>query len=91
MIHRILMGQKAEDMARKLLTDGRLATQIPPFSLAPDFVNCVRIFSKLEVITPDDQARFDSMLEEVSTGFGKVAILHDVGAFLGVVGRPITP
>src|SRR5437868_2948973 len=89
MIHRILLGQRAEDMARKLLVDGKLATDLPPFSLAPDFVNCVRVFSKLEVVTPDDQAKFDSMLEEVGRDFGRVAVVHDTGAFVRVVGIPI--
>ena len=90
MIHRILMGQKAEDMAKKLVQDGQLYDKLPPFSLAPIFVNCVRIFSKLEVTTPDDQAKFDSMLEEVGRGFGNVAVVHDTGNFLLVVGRPLT-
>lgn len=90
MIHRILLGQKAEDMARKLFKDHQLFESLPPFSLAPDFVNCVRIFSKLEVLTPDDQEKFDAMLEEVGKGFGNVAVVRDVGAFLRVVGTPLT-
>jgi len=90
MIHRILMGQKAEDMARKLVQDGQLYDKLPPFSLAPIFVNCVRIFSKLEVATPEDQAKFDSMLDEVGHGFGNVAVVHDTGNFLLVEGHPLT-
>jgi len=86
MIHRILLGQKAEELAVKLLRDAQLSAA---FSLDPDFVNCVRVFSKLEVVTPDDQSKFDSMLEEVGRGFGNVAVVHDTGAFLRVIGRPV--
>jgi hypothetical protein len=89
MVHRILLGDKAEEMSIKLFKDGQLFSELPPFSLAPFFVNCVRIFSKLEVNTPEEQAKFDSMLQEVGTGFGNVAVRHDVGAFLGVIGHPV--
>jgi len=46
-------------------------------------------FPKLEVVTPEDQEKFDAMLEEAGKPFGNVAVLHDVGAFLGVAGRPL--
>lgn len=86
MIHRILEGQRAGEMAKAVFVAGN--SLFPPLSLEPDFANCVRIFSKLEVLTAEEQARFDSMLMEVGLSYGDIAVRHDVGAFLGVIGHP---
>jgi hypothetical protein len=86
MIHRILEGRRAGDMAKAIFVAGD--SMFPPLSLEPDFVNCFRIFSKLEVVTAADQERFDSMLNEVGLKYGEIVVRPDVGAFLGVIGHP---
>ncbi len=85
MIHRILEGQRAGEMAKAVYVAGN--SMFPPLSLEPTFVNCFRIFSKLEVVTAEEQARFDSMLQEMGHGYGGVIVRADVGAFLGFAGH----
>ncbi len=85
MIHCILEGKRAGEMAKAVYVTGN--SLFPPLSLEPDFVNCFRIFSKLDVVTAADQEQFDSMLREVALDYGDVAVRHDVGAFLGVIGH----
>ena len=85
MIHVILRGQRAGEMAKALFFAGE--SLIHPFSLEPTFVGCFRIFSKLEVVTPEDQKTFYSMLAETSKKYGEVIVEPDVGAFLGFAGH----
>jgi hypothetical protein len=85
MIHRILVGVRAGEMAKAIFAAGN--SMFPPLSLEPDFVNCFRVFSKLEVVTAEEQERFDSMLREVALNYGDIAVRHDVGAYLGVIGH----
>jgi hypothetical protein len=59
MIHRILLGERAGDMAKALYIAGQ--SFFPPLSLEPDFANCFRVFSKLQLVAADDQEKFDSM------------------------------
>ena len=47
MIHRVLIGEQAGDMAKALYVEGEAF--FPPLSLEPTFVNCFRIFSPLAV------------------------------------------
>src|ERR1700724_1357541 len=56
MIHVILREQRAGEMAKALFFAGE--SFIHPFSLEPDFPGCFRVFSKLNVVTPDDQKKF---------------------------------
>ena len=53
MIHRVLIGEQAGDMAKALYVEGEAF--FPPLSLEPTFVNCFRIFSPLAVITADER------------------------------------
>lgn len=85
MIHVVLEGQRAGEMAKALFFAGE--SFIHPFSLEPYFMGCFRIFSKLEVVTPDDQEKFYSRLKEIGREYGEVIVKPDVGAFLGVTGR----
>jgi hypothetical protein len=94
MIHRILMGadtgseQGAIKMAIDLL---RKSAILAAWDLSPGgFFNCVRVLSLPNVVTPDDQAGFDAMLDREGRDFG-VIHRNDVGAFLGVVGTIIQP
>ena len=86
MIHRILEGNRAGEMAKAVYVMGN--SLFPPLSLEPYFVNCVRIFSKLDVVTADEQEQFDSMLRQVASDYGDVAVRPDVGAYLRVIGHP---
>jgi hypothetical protein len=86
MIHRILSGQKAGDMAKAVYVAGE--SMFPPLSLEPTFPNCFRIFSRLEVVTSHEQDRFDSMLREMALSYDGVEVRNDVGAFLGFAGHP---
>jgi hypothetical protein len=85
MIHMILVGQKAGDMAKALFFQGE--SLFPPLSLEPDFPNTFRIFSKLEVVTNEDRDKFISMLKETGQAFGNPIIRPDNGSFLGVAGH----
>jgi hypothetical protein len=85
MIHRILEGQKASDVARALLGKKKI---VMAWDLSPYFVNCVRVLSLPAVITPEDQQTFDDMLADEGWESG-VRSTHDVGAFLRVVGNQI--
>jgi hypothetical protein len=86
-IHRILVGEKAGEVAKNLLAERRLTAA---FDLAPYFVNHVRVVSLPNVITPTDQERFDDMLAEAGWQSG-VQWTYDVGAYLRVVGTQIYP
>jgi len=83
MIHRILEGQNAVDVATDLLGAKKLTAA---FDLAPIFVNIVRVVSLPDVIKPDQIDRFDDMLSEAGALKG-VQWGYDVGAYLKVVGR----
>ena len=86
MIHRILEGERAGEMAKAVFVAGH--SMFPPLSLEPTFANCFRIFSKLDVVTAEEQARFDSMLREIGRDYGGAIVRADVGAFLGFAGHP---
>jgi hypothetical protein len=86
MIHRVLIGEQAGDMAKALYVEGEAF--FPPLSLEPTFVNCFRIFSPLAVITADEQQDFDSMLQKKGLDYGDVEVRADVGAYLGFAGHP---
>ena len=85
MIHRILEGQKASDMALDLLKQEKI---LMAWDLSPDFVNCVRVLSLPTVITPEDQLEFDNLLADEGAEYD-VTSTNDVGAYLRVVGRQI--
>jgi|GEM_PF-7005107 hypothetical protein len=93
MIHRILIGaeggsepQGAIAMARALLV--RCAI-LAAWDLAPGgFFNCARVLSLPGVVSSDDQAAFDAMLDNEARSFSVIR-RNDVGAFLGVVGTLI--
>ena len=85
MIHVILQGERAGEMAKDLYFADQ--SFIHPYALEPAFPGCFRIFSKLEVVTPEDQAKFKAMLAETSVKYGEVMVKTDSGAFLGFVGR----
>jgi hypothetical protein len=95
MIHRILIGadasaepQGAIAMARDLLLKRAI---LAAWDLSPGgFFNCARVLSPLSVVTPDDQAAFDAMLDNEARNFAVIR-RNDVGAFLGVVGTLIEP
>ncbi len=86
MIHRVLEGKRAGEMAKAVYIAGH--SMFPPLSLEPTFANCFRIFSKLEVVTAEEQERFDSMLREMGESYDGVIVRADVGAFLGFAGHP---
>jgi hypothetical protein len=86
MIHRILVGQRAGEMAKVVYLNGD--SIFPPLSMEPAFVNTFRIFSKIEVVTADDQSRFDAMLRGLSPDYGNVEVKADIGAYLGFAGHP---
>ena len=86
MVHRILSGQRAGEMAKAVFVAGE--SMFPPLSLEPTFHNCFRIFSRLEVVTASEQDRFDSMLRETALNYGGVEVRNDIGAFLGFAGHP---
>ena len=85
MIHVILEGQKAGDMAKALFFKGE--SYFPPLSLEPTFPNCFRIFSKLEVVTNEDRDKFISMLKETGHAYGNPIVKPDSGAYLGFAGH----
>jgi hypothetical protein len=85
MIHVILEGQKAGDLAKALFFKGE--SYFPPLSLEPTFPNCFRIFSKLEVVTNEDRDKFMAMLAKMGTDYGNPVVRPDSGAFLGFAGH----
>ena len=85
MIHMILVGQKAGEMAKAVFVMGE--SLFPPLSLEPDFVETFRIFSKLEVVTNEDRERFISMLKETGHAYDNPIVRPDSGAFLGFAGH----
>jgi len=93
MIHRILIGgeggseaQGAVAMARDLLGKGAI---LAAWDLSPGgFFNCARVLSPVNVVTTDQQAGFDAMLDNEAKNFAVIR-RNDVGAYLGVVGTLI--
>jgi hypothetical protein len=85
MIHVILEGQKANEMAKALFFKGE--SLFPPVSLEPTFANTFRVFSKLEVVTTEDRERFMSMLAKMGTDYGNPIIRPEDGATLGFAGH----
>jgi len=86
MVHRILEGARAGEMAKAVYLAGN--SMFPPLSLEPTFVNCFRIFSRLEVVSADDQSQFDAILRKMGPDYGGVMVRADVGSFLGFAGHP---
>ena len=85
MIHMILEGQKAGEMAKAVFAMGE--SFFPPLSLEPDFVETFRIFSKLKVVTNEDREKFISMLKETGHAYGNPIVKPDNGSYLGVAGH----
>jgi hypothetical protein len=85
MIHRILEGPRAGEAAKALFAAGD--SFLPPLSMEPSFVNCFRVFSKLEVLTPEQQQQFDTRCQEVGLAYGGVIVRADVGSYLGFAGH----
>lgn len=85
MIHVILEGQKAGRHGEGTFLPGESA--FPPLSLEPTFVNCFRVFSKLEVVTTENREKFMSMLAKMGTDYGNPVVRPDSGAFLGFAGH----
>jgi hypothetical protein len=84
MIHMVLVGRKAGDMAKALFFQGQ--SFIHPFSLEPTFANTFRIFSKLEVVTNEDRDKFISMLKETGQAYDNPIVRPEDGATLGFAG-----
>jgi hypothetical protein len=89
MIHRVIEGQNANQVAIAAYNGGICYKGVSPMDLSPYFVNCVRVFSNLEVIEIADQQKFDAQLTELGDTLGGITVRHDVGAYLGVIGRPL--
>ena len=85
MIHMILVGQKAGEMAKAVFVMGE--SLFPPLSLEPAFANTFRVFSKLEVVTNEDRDKFMAMLAKMGTDYGNPVVRPDSGAFLGFAGH----
>ncbi len=85
MIHLILVGQKAGEMAKALFSTGE--SLFPPLSLEPTFANTFRIFSKLEVVTNEDREKFMSMLKETGQAYDNPIVRVEDGATLGFAGH----
>ncbi len=85
MIHMILVGQKANEMAKALFFAGQSA--FPPLSLEPAFANTFRVFSKLEVVTNEDREKFISMLKETGHAYNNPIVRAEDGATLGFAGH----
>jgi hypothetical protein len=89
MIHRIIEGEHADQVAIAVYNDGLSYKDVSPMDLAPYFVNCVRVFSNLDVVDATQQAEFDGQLKAIGEKFGGILVKHDVGAYLRVIGRPL--
>ena len=85
MIHMILVGRRAGEMAKTVFVDGQ--SLFPPLSLEPDFVETFRIFSKLEVVTNEDREKFIGMLKETGLDYDNPIVKPDSGAYLGFAGH----
>ena len=85
MIHMILVGQKANEMAKALFFADQSA--FPPLSLEPTFANTFRVFSKLEVVTNEDREKFISMLKETGHAYDNPIVRAEDGATLGFAGH----
>jgi hypothetical protein len=70
-----LLRKKAIDAAWDLATGG--------------YFNCVRVQSPSHVITPQEQAAFDAMLDQEGRNFNVVR-RNDSGHYSGVDGTPIS-
>jgi hypothetical protein len=89
MIHRIIEGPNATEVAIWAYNSGICYLGVSPMDLSPEFVNCVRVFSNLEVTEIVDQEKFDAQLTELGDALGGITVRYDVGAFHGVIGRPL--
>jgi hypothetical protein len=85
MIHVILVGRRANEMAKALFFQGE--SLYPPLSLEPAFANTFRVFSKLEVVTNDEREKFMSMLRETGQAYDNPIIRPEDGATLGFAGH----
>jgi hypothetical protein len=86
MIHRILRGQRATEMAVDLLKEKKI---LKAWDLSTGgFQQCARVLSPLAVLTGEQQMQFDDMLAEIGQSYG-VIWLHDVGSFLGAEGTEL--
>jgi len=85
MIHRILEGPRVLEVGTALYKAGE--SYVRPRDMAPDFPNCCRVFSKLDVLTPEQQYAFDTRCQEIGLSYGGIIVRHDVGAYLGFPGR----
>ncbi len=91
MIHRMLIGADAVNMAKTLLSEPTPKI-LAAWDLSPaGFFNHARVLSLPTVLSSQDQLDFDSMLEEEAGKFDDVVWRNDVGAELTVIGTPITP
>lgn len=90
MIHRMLIGGDALNMAKALLGEPDRKV-LAAFDLSPaGFFNHVRVISLPQVNSSQQQLTFDSMLQEESQKFEDVVWRPDVGAEITVVGTPIS-
>ena len=78
MIHVILVGRKANEMAKALFFQGE--SFVHPVSLEPTFANTFRVFSKLEVVTNEDREKFISMLKETGHAYGNPIVKPEDGS-----------
>jgi hypothetical protein len=85
MIHRILEGPRVLEVGTALYQAGE--SYLKPRDMEPAFANCIRVFSKLDVLTPEQQYAFDTRCQEIGLSFGGIVVRHDVGAYLGFPGR----
>lgn len=78
MIHVILVGRRANEMAKALFFQGE--SFVHPVSLEPTFADTFRVFSKLDVITNEDRERFMSMLREMGLAYDNPVVRPEDGS-----------
>lgn len=88
MIHRILEGPRVLEVGMTLYVAGE--SLLKPRDMEPTFANCCRVFSKLDVVTPEQQHAFDARCQEIGLNYGGIIVRHDVGSYLGFPGREYT-
>jgi hypothetical protein len=88
MIHRILEGPRVLEVGMALFVAGE--SLLKPRDMEPTFANCCRVFSKLDVVTPEQQHAFDARCQEIGLNYGGIIVRHDVGSYLGFPGREYT-
>jgi hypothetical protein len=84
-IHRILEGPRVLEVGWALFVSGQ--SFLKPRDMQPTFPNRCRVFSKLDVVTPEQQHAFDTTCQEIGLHYGGVIVRHDVGSYLGFPGR----